>query len=153
LGALHVHNFILLFQSRRPMVAPTLNLRIFAGIIRESTDFFINLRHTKTSANHPQLVAVYHQCEALYIIDAKHRISSMQSIVYHQGAGDYARCCVMRYSPEGTDDIPFLRNRMICQAYGRPQKLDKLASGNPYCGLDTKKELLKTKVLFLELVM
>ena len=58
-----------------------------------------------------------------YIINAKHCISSMQSIVYHQGAGDYARWCVMRYSPKGTDDIPFLRSGMIYQA----------------CGLDTKK--------------
>ena len=33
-----------------------------------------------------------------------------------------------------------LRAAMICQAYGSPKKLGKLASGNPYCGLDKQKE-------------
>ena len=38
---------------------------------------------------HPQLVAVYHQCEALYIIKPQ----------------EDARWRVMRYSPKGADDI------------------------------------------------
>ena len=38
---------------------------------------------------HPQLVAVYHQCEALYIIKPQ----------------ENARWRVMRYSPKGADDM------------------------------------------------
>ena len=43
---------------------------------------------------HPQPVAVYHQCEALYIIKPQ----------------VYARWRVMRYSPKGADDM----HRTLC---------------------------------------
>ena len=39
----------------------------------------------------------------------------------------------MRYSPKRADDIHDCVV-MICQAYGNPPKLGKLASGNPYYG-------------------
>ncbi|MBQ7407184.1 MAG: hypothetical protein IJW11_05440, partial [Clostridia bacterium] len=42
-------------------------------------------------AYHPQLVAVYHQCEALYIIKPQ----------------ENARWRVMRYSPKGADDMHY----------------------------------------------
>ena len=57
--------------------------------------FILMLYHTiinksrRSLVYHPQLVAVYHQCEALYIIKPQ----------------EDARWRVMRYSPKGADDI------------------------------------------------
>ena len=48
---------------------------------------FISSRQSRVY--HPQLVAAYHQCGALYIIKPQ----------------ENARGCVMRYSPAGADDI------------------------------------------------
>ena len=76
----------------------------------------------------------------------------MRSIVYHQAAGG---CTPGRDEIQGRlsalddmhrtscgDDMPSLRE---------PPKLSKLASGNPYCGLDKQKQniCLPTNVLFL----
>ena len=63
---------------------------------------------------HPQLVAVYHQHEVLYIIKP-------------QGN---ARWRVMRYSPKGADDIHDCVV-MICQAYGNPQSSASSLRGTP----------------------
>ena len=45
--------------------------------------------HAARRVYHPQLVAVYHQCEALYLIKPQ----------------ENARWRVMRYSPAGADDM------------------------------------------------
>ena len=55
---------------------------------------------------HPQLVAVYHQCEALYIIKPQ----------------ENTRWRVMRYSPAGADDIHDCVV-MIYQACGLDKKI------------------------------
>ena len=89
---------------------------MFGGFIKKSR---------QRRVYHPQLVAVYHQRLA---------------VVYHQAAGKYT---LARDDIQGrlaalddmrrtscVDDMPSLRE---------PPKLGKLASGNPYCGLDKQK--------------
>ena len=85
---------------------------------------------------HPQLVAVYHQHGVLYIIKPQERYSLKGA---DEIQGWLAALDDMHHASRG-DDIPSLRE---------PPKLAKLASGNPYCGLDKqKKELLIDKSSF-----
>ena len=63
----------------------------------------------------------------------------MRSIVYHQAAG---RCTLARDEIQGRlaalDDIHHASRGDDMPSLREPPKLGKLASGNPYCGLDKK---------------
>ena len=67
---------------------------------------FVN-KSRRSLVYHPQLVAVYHQCEALYIIKPQ----------------ENTRWRVMRYSPAGLMIYTTLRAVMICQACGLDKKI------------------------------
>ena len=67
-----------------------------------------------------------------YIINAKHCISSSRR--------QDARWRVMRYSPKGADDIHRTSRGDDIPSLREPPKLGKLASGNPYGGLDKQKQ-------------
>ena len=104
-------------------------------------------------------MVLFYQCEALHIINSAGIVYHPQLVaVYHQAAD---RCTLKRDEIQGRladlddmhhasrgDDMPSLRE---------PPKLGKLASGNPYCGLDKKFDrsqpvdfcLLTTKKIFL----
>ena len=76
------------------VVKPTLYVHyiIFCKAIQEHSAI-LHLNHAVRRVYHPQLVAVYHQHEVLYIIKPQ----------------EDARWRVMRYSPKGADDMPSLR--------------------------------------------
>ena len=89
-----------------------------------------NSRTFRNLASQSRRRRVYHQFR-------RNCISSTRSVVYHQAAGKYT---LSRDEIQGrlaalddmrrtscVNDIPSLRE---------PPKLGKLASGNPYCGLD-----------------
>ncbi len=48
----------------------------------------------------------------------------------------------MRYSPKGADDMHHASHGDDIPSLREPPKLGMLASGNPYCGLDKKGEIL-----------
>ena len=80
---------------------------------------------------------VYHQCEALYIIKAQARCTLARDEIQ----GRLAALDDMHHASRG-DDMPSLRE---------PPKLGKLASGNPYCGLD--KKALQKSTLFCSVLL
>ena len=97
-------------------------------ILQSNSRTFRNLasQSRRRRVYHPQLVAVYHQHEVLYIIKPQ----------------EDARWRVMKYSPKGADDMHHASRGDDMQSLREPPKLGKLASGNPYCGLDKKIRIL-----------
>ena len=66
-----------------------------------------------------------HHAEGVYIINAKHCISSTRSVVYHQAAGRYTLARdEIQGRPAALDDIHDCIV-MICQACGLDKKFDK----------------------------
>ena len=54
----------------------------------------------------------------------------------------------MRYSPKGADDMHHASRGDDMPSLREPPKLGKLASGNPYCGLDKKIRQVETCRIF-----
>ena len=73
------------------------------GSLRMNSNSYIN--HGESRVYHPQLVAVYHQCEALYIIKPQERYSPKGA---DEIQGRFAALDDMHRTSRG-DDIPSLR--------------------------------------------